>query len=400
MTRALANPDLISLAAGFVDQDTLPVESTQEAILAVFTDASTARQALQYGNNQGNPALRQALVDRLRSADQALGADLPISTDHVIITTGSNQLLHLINQTLFDPGDIVLVTAPTYLVLLGMLAAQSVQTLGITMDQLGIVPEALEDTLSRLNDVGELPRVKAIYLASYFDNPSSVNLTLSRRAKLVEVAQRWSRHGRIHLIEDTAYRELRYLGNDLPSLRSYDETGETVIVTGTFSKSFSPGLRIGWGILPKDLVEPIAQQKSNLDFGSPHLAQHVLHQVLRQGLWDQHVQILCENYSRKMEAMLEAMDEHFRPLQDVTWFRPQGGLYLWVTLPQHVKTGPDGPLLQQALDCGVLYVPGEYCFPTESNQHSNTIRLSFGAQTTEKLRHGVQALAEAVRPLV
>ena len=153
-----------------------------------------------------------------------------------------------------------------------------------------------------------MARVKAIYVTSYFDNPTSVTLSAPRRAELVKLAERWSRTSRIYLIEDAAYRPLRYAGDDLPSLRSYDTTGETVIEAETFSKSFAPGIRVGWGILPPALVEPIANLKGNFDFGSPHLNQRLMSAVLEMGLLDEHIARLKSGYQRKLAAMLAAAD--------------------------------------------------------------------------------------------
>jgi 2-aminoadipate transaminase len=213
----------------------------------------------------------------------------------------------------------------------------------------------------------------------------------------VEIAQRWSREHPLYLIEDAAYRELRYEGEDIPSLRAFDPTGETVIVAGTFSKSFSPGLRVGWGILPKRLVGPICEQKGNLDFGSPNLAQHLMHQVIEQGLYEPHIDTLRTAYREKQQAMLQAAEKYFSSLPDVRWHRPQGGLYVWLTLPESIDTGPAGTLFDRAIQHGMLYVAGQFCYPSEGPRQSNTIRLSFGVQTAPQIRRGMKMLAEAIR---
>ena len=399
MAQALAHPELISLAAGFVDQATLPVEPTQQALAAIFSDARRARAALQYGTTPGYPPLREAILARMVEADHALRSEAGLSTDQVVITAGSNQLLHLVGETLLDPGDIVLCAAPSYFVFLGMLANQGARSVGVAADEQGLIPEALEETLQRLDKADELSRVKAIYCTSYFDNPCSVSLAAERRPQIVEIAQRWSTEHRIYVIEDAAYRELRYSGDDLPSLRAYDGDGETVIVAGTFSKSYSPGIRVGWGVLPKALVGPVCEQKGNIDFGSPNFAQHLMHQVLDAGLFDKHVAQLRVSYRTKLEAMLAAADQYLAPLAGVDWIRPEGGLYVWLTLPEEIDAGPDGVLFRRAMEAGVLYVPGEYCFPVEGERKKNTIRLSFGVQPVENIERGMRALAEAIGSL-
>lgn len=399
MAQALAHPELISLAAGFVDQATLPLEATQQALETIFSNPRRARAALQYGTTPGFPPLREAILARMIEADHTLLSEAGLSIDQVVMTAGSNQLLHLVGETLLDPGDIVLCAAPSYFVFLGMLANQGARSVGVAADAEGLVPEALEEMLQRLDRAGELPRVKAIYCTSYFDNPCSVSLAAERRPQIVEIAQRWSTRQRIYVIEDTAYRELRYSGDDLPSLRAYDRTGETVIVAGTFSKSYSPGIRVGWGILPEALVGPVCEQKGNIDFGSPNLAQHLMHQVLDSGKFDEHVAHLRTSYRTKLAAMLTAADQYLTPLVGVEWIQPQGGLYVWLTLPDEIDAGPQGVLFRRAMDAGVLYVPGEYCFPVEGERKKNTIRLSFGVQPVENIQRGMRALAEAIGSL-
>ena len=400
MQQALSHPELISLAAGFVDGETLPEVPTRQAMDIILSSPDRARAALQYGTTIGYAPLREAVLARQLEADRVLAAEAGVSVDQVVVTAGSNQLLHLIGETLLDPGDIVLCGAPSYFVFLGTLANQGARSIGVPTDADGIVPEGLEAELARLELTGDLARVKAIYCTSYFDNPTSVSLSLARRPQLVEIAKRWSHGGRIYLIEDAAYRELRYTADDLPSLRAFDEDGQTVIVAGTFSKSFSPGIRVGWGILPEDLVEPVCEQKGNFDFGSPNFSQHLMHAVLAEGLFDAHVEGLRESYQTKLEAMLEGAEAHLAPLEGVTWSRPAGGLYVWLKLPESIDTGPNGPLWDRALEAGVMYVPGEYCYPREGPRKTNTIRLSFGVQPVEKIREGMEGLGRAIGLLI
>jgi 2-aminoadipate transaminase len=243
-----------------------------------------------------------------------------------------------------------------------------------------------------------LERVKAIYLVPYFDNPAGVTMLADRRAAVVHAAKRWSRRGKIHVISDEAYRELRYQGDDIPSPRVYDEAGDTVIVAGTFSKSFSPGIRVGWGILPTHLIGPVCDQKGNVDFGSPSFNQYLMAKVLELGLFESHVERIRAEYRKKLAAMLQAADRYLGPLADVQWIRPAGGLYVWVRLSERIDTGMQGRLFQAAVREGVLYVPGEYCYPSagEPVRH-NTLRLSFGVQSCAKIQEGVEKLARAIR---
>ncbi len=400
MAQSLAHPELISLAAGFVDQETLPSEPTRTALEALWSDPRRAAAALQYGTTIGHPPLREAVLDRMLRADGATAAEANLTLQQVIITAGSNQLLHLVSDILLDPGDIVISGAPTYFVYMGILGNLGARAIGVETDQDGLVPEAIEEELGRLDRAGELPRVKAIYAVTYYDNPRGVNVSAARRAALVELAKRWSVRGKIYLIEDAAYRELRYYGEDVPSLRSFDPEGDTVIHAGTFSKSYSPGIRVGWGILPRQLLEAAIAAKGNIDFGSPHFNQVLMATILELGLLDAHLEKLRDHYRQKIAATLEAAQQWLAPL-GVGWARPTGGLYVWLQLPEAVDTGISGPLFQRAVEEGVLYVPGECCYPLLGQPRRNhMIRLSFGVPTCPAIRQGVEALGRAVRKVL
>jgi len=401
MAKALAHPNLVSLAAGFTDQETLPVGPTQKALEILWSDPARALAALQYGTTIGYGPLREILLQRMLQADGRTAAELNVSTDHVVVTPGSNVLLFLVADTIFDPDDIVLCGAPSYFVFLGMLANLGVHAVGVETDGEGLIPEAVEEELARRAERDTLDRVKAVYVASYYDNPTSVTLSAERRAALVELARRYSRTHPIRIIEDTAYRELRYWGEDVPSMRSFDPEGRTVIVAGSFSKSFSPGVRVGWGILPPDLLGPVLSQKGNIDFGSPNFTQYLMYTVLSESLFEDHVEHIRASYREKIGAMFEAADRFLAPIGGISWVRPTGGLYVWLRLPEAIDTGLDGPLFDRAVDEGVLYVPGIYCYPSQSRVlPRNMIRLSFGVPSCQEIRCGVEALGRAIRQVV
>lgn len=397
MAKTLAHPELVSLAAGFVDQQTLPAEPTHQALEHIWTSGDRARAALQYGTTIGFAPLREAILQRMLRADGRSAGELNLATDQIVITAGSNQLLYHVGQCLLDPGDIVICGAPSYFVFLGTLENLQARAFGVEIDADGLIPRAVEELLEQLDRGGQLSRVKVIYVTPYYDNPSGVSVPAGRRGELVEIARRWSRDHRIYLIEDTAYRELRYYGDDIPSIRSFDPEGNTVVVAGTFSKSFSPGIRVGWGILPPPLVEPVLTQKGHFDFGSPHLNQVLMQAILELGLFDPHVETLRASYRAKIDAILEAADEFLGGIEGVKWVRPTGGLYVWLELPDDVDTGLQGRLFETAVEEGVLYVPGCYCYPPHGRPaRKNMIRLSFGIQSCESIRKGVRALGRAI----
>src|SRR6056297_813338 len=248
MAEALADPALISLAAGFVDAATLPTEAVAEAVARLMSQPAAARSALQYGENAGDATLRRLIAERY------LGEAAAGASEAMVLSAGSNQLLHLIAECLLDPGDIVLCAAPTYFVFLGALRDIGARSHGIATDAEGICPEALEAALEELAAAGELARVKMLYLVPYFDNPAGTNMPVARRLAILEVLGRWRARVGMALLVDNAYRDLRFAGiADVPSLTELGAAPEWTIETGTFSKNFSPGLRVGWGVLPEPL---------------------------------------------------------------------------------------------------------------------------------------------------
>lgn len=402
MQQGVANPDCISLAAGLVDQGSLPVPELSTALREILADESQAKHALQYGTTEGAYELREELLLKLASLEDVPAEQLGIDAGQIVVTTGSQQLLSLVGEVVLDPGDIVLVAAPTYFVYLGTLNGQGARIIPVETDNDGMRMDALENELERLQTAGELDRVKLIYLVSYYENPSGLSLSAERRQQVVEIARRWSKQQRIFVLEDAAYRELRYDGPKLPSIWSYDTTHKTVILAGTFSKTFSPGLRVGYGVLPRKLVGPICDRKGNEDFGSANFNQHLLARVMQQGLYESHVATLRALYTAKRDAMLRAADEYFADIPGVEWVHPHGGLYVWMTLPADCRTALDSPLFRSASqNHGVMYVPGEFSFagPLEDRPR-NHMRLSYGVQNEAGIDLGMQRLSTAVREVL
>jgi 2-aminoadipate transaminase len=402
MQQAVENPRLISLAAGLVDSETLPAAEVNQALAEVLRLPTSAQAALQYGTTQGYAPLRERLLGRTLALDNVTPAELALTTDDVVLTTGSQQLLYLLSELLLDPGDIVITEAPSYFVYQGTLNSQGVRTLSVPMDEQGMDTDALEELLARLERGGELERVRLIYVVDYYQNPSGLTLSLPRRQHLLELARRYSRRQRLFILEDAAYRELRYDGPDLPSIKSLESDNRHVILAMTFAKSCAPGLKTGYGLLPRELMAPLLRLKGNHDFGSNNLTQHLLDRLLASGSYDRHVRTLCEVYRKKRDVMLEALACEFRLWPEVRWTSPDGGLYVWLTFPPEVNTGPGGALMQAALREGVLYVPGQFCHVNGDNGPLPTCeaRLSFGVATPEQIREAVCRLGRAVTSVV
>jgi 2-aminoadipate transaminase len=315
-----------------------------------------------------------------------------------VVTTGSAQLIYLLCEALLDPGDIVLVESPTYFVFLGPVESRGARAIRIPIDEEGLCVDELEATLKRLESHGELERVKLIYTIPEHANPTGISLSAERRRPLLELARRWSKTHRIFVLEDAAYRGLSFGASEPPSIWSHDREGDTVILARTFSKTFSPGLKVGYGVLPPGLIDPILYLKANHDFGSANFNQRLLEQLLSDGSYDRHLARLTGLYGRKCEVFLSALEESIGPLDsEVHWTRPRGGLFVWMTLPEGLDTGFDGPLFARCVREGVIYVPGEHAFaPEPVPPPKNHIRLTFGVPSEAELVEGARRLAAAL----
>lgn len=403
MQQAVENPDLISLAAGLVDPASFPASDISETIAAILSETDSAQAALQYGTTNGYAPLRELLLHRTCGMDGLTPVELSLTPSNVVLTTGSQQLLYLVSEMLLDPGDIVITEAPSYFVYHGTLKSMGARVLSVPMDEDGMQTDALAELLEKLERSGDIARLKMIYVIDYFQNPSGRTMSLPRRQHLMELVRRYSKKQRIVVLEDAAYRELRFAGDDVPSLKSLDEDNQYVITAMTFSKPCSPGLKTGYGILPSELVGPLERFKGNHDFGSSNLAQHLVYRLLQTGAFDKHVEELRKVYQRKCTATLDALTEAFgtdgRDTTGMHWTHPTGGLYVWLSYPRHVNTGPKGKLMKAALHEGMLYVPGEFCYVHENNEPvpGHEIRLSFGVAQPDELREGIFRLARATR---
>lgn len=399
MAQALKFPDLVSLAAGFVDNATLPTEETVAAMARLSGNESLLRKSLQYDTAAGSAPFRDSLAQWCYRAHPTARPN----PERMILTAGSNQFLHLLAEAMLDPGDIVLAAAPTYFVFLGTLKGVEARAVGVYADEDGMCMDALEERLRQIADAGQASRVKAVYTVTDFDNPGGSTLSLARRQRLLDIVRRWrSEHGPLKIISDCAYQQLNYAGEPLPPILSLaDDAADFVIEAGTFSKSFSPGVRVGWGVVPEAMVERLLEIKSNMDFGSPHFNQVLMNEVVTSGAIDAHLPTILNGYQVKRDAMLGALDENLSEQSGVTWRKPSGGLYVWLTLPEHLDASDGGTLWNAATANGVLYVPGLYCYPSEGEPVCrNTIRLSFGVQSAESIGDGIQRLAKAIDTVV
>ncbi len=398
MQTALANPGLISLAAGFVDQQSLPHEATARVAAEILTDPVQGRRALQYGTTIGDVGLRREIVRLLERNERVESGTFDSILPRVVVTTGSAQLLYLVAEALLDPGDIVLCEAPTYFVFLGVIQTRGARAIGIEIDEGGMKLDALEATLAEIEARGELDRVKLIYTVTEHSNPTGISLEEDRRGPLLDLARRWSKRQRIFILEDAAYRGLNFEGDEPSSVWRHDPEGETVIYARTFSKTYSPGMKLGFGVLPAELVAPVISLKGNHDFGTTNLTQQILAKVLADGIYERHLQSLIGMYRRKRDTILEALEEQFGSFDgSVKWTKPNGGMFVWFSAPEGVDLGVKGPVVAKCLEHGVLYIPGSFAFPDEPGPvPSNFARICFGVPSEAELVEGVRRLSAAL----
>ncbi len=400
---AVQNRNVISLAAGLVDEQTLPVGEVRKLTERILSDELSGQKALQYGTTPGLIELREAVIRHVCELDGVSAEDMSITPDNVIIGSGSQQLLYIITDILVDPGDIVITEWPSYFVYTGLLTSLGASVRAVEMDNDGMSIKSLKNTLEELKRSGDLGRVKIVYLCDYYQNPTGITLSPERREELLEVVRSYSTEHRICILEDAAYRELSCEGRAPRSIKSYEPNNTMVVLAQTFSKSFSPGLKTGFSILPDELSEAVLDQKSCHDFGSSNFAQHLILRAIRSGDYAGHVEVLRRRYMDKRDAMLTSLRENlgdFEPEQ-TSWTTPGGGLYVYLTLPERIDTGPNGNLFKAALSEGVVYVPGEYCYGPDPRRRPerNHMRLTFATVDEQSIHEGIARLRRAIRSL-
>jgi len=363
-------PDIISFAGGMPDPQVFPVAALDEATRRVF--AADAAGALQYNTTDGYPPLKQMVIERMKKRG------VTVTPEEVLITSGSQQGIELIAKVLLDPGDTVLMENPSYLAAIQIFGGFQARLAAVDIDEQGIPVEGLDEALTRENP-------KLLYVLPNFQNPTGVSLARERRRALVETA---ARRG-VPVVEDDAYGELRYLGSDIEPIKAFD-TENVVLYLGTISKIISPGLRIGWVVGAPEILEKMIFCKQGGDVHTNSLAQRLVVEYYRSGVMESHIDVIRENYGRKRSLMLERMREYFPA--GVEWTEPEGGMFVWVTLPPGMSAIE---LLERAVERKVAFVPGAPFFPRGGGE--NTLRLNFSNATEENIDAGIRRLGEAMR---
>ena len=369
-----ARPDVISLAGGLPDTSTFPPKTFAAQMTRIAQES--AAEALQYGPTEGFRETVDCIIE-------VMGAEgmLPDPED-VIVTTGGQQAIDLICKALVDPGDAVICEAPTYPGAIPVFCSYEAETIQIECDSEGMRIEQLEAALERLDIEGRRP--KLIYSVPSFQNPAGVTMTLERRQRLVELA----RKRELLVVEDNPYGLLRFGGDPLPPLYQLDG-GDFVVYVGTFSKILSPGIRLGWAVMPPPVMEKVVLGKQASDLCTSTLTQYFVREYFAEGRWREYVASLVDLYRERRDAMLDALRAHFPP--QASWTEPEGGLFIWATLPPYIDTSD---LLAKALREDVAFVPGAAAYV--DGRGRNSMRLNFSAGSEDEIREGIRRIGKVV----
>jgi 2-aminoadipate transaminase len=369
-----ARPEVISLAGGLPDTSTFPADSFAAQMTRIAHESSA--EALQYGPTEGFEETKACILE-------VMGAEgMTPDPDDLIVTTGGQQAIDLITKTLVNPGDPVICEAPTYPGAVPTFCSYEADVRQVSTDDDGMRIDELEELLADLSAGGRRP--KFIYSVPSFQNPAGVTLSEERRRRLVELA----REHEVLIVEDNPYGLLRYDGEPQPTLYSLDG-GDYVLYLGTLSKILSPGIRIGWVAAPPPVLEKIGLGKQAADLCTSTLSQYFVREYFGEGRWREYIEDLVEIYRARRDAMLDALDRHF-PEQS-TWTRPEGGLFLWATLPDYIDTTD---LLAKALRENVAFVPGRAAYV--DGRGANSMRLNFSASDEKVLQEGIRRIGRVV----
>ncbi len=371
-------PGMISFGGGFPAPEVFPVEEFTRASKYVLENLGA--EALQYGSTEGYVPLRQ-MISR-----HSIRSGMQVNINNILITTGSQQALDLLGKIFINRGDRILVESPTYLGALQAWNAYGAEYISVPVDEYGMRTDLLEDALRT--------GPKFIYVLPNFQNPTGTTLPFERRMKLIELADRYG----VPIIEDDPYGQLRYEGEDIPSVEILDSrmreqngtyTGN-VIYLSTFSKILAPGLRLAWVVAPDNVIHKLALAKQGTDLNTSTFNQIVAHEVGQHGFIDRHVEMMRKVYLERRNAMVDSLEENMP--EGVSWTRPQGGLFLWVTLPEPFNSTE---LLPQVIEDNVAYVPGEFFHADGTGK--NTMRLNFSYCSPEKINEGISRLGKAFK---
>lgn len=365
-----SRPEVVSLAGGMPYISALPLDAVGEVLGDLVVQRGAT--ALQYGSGQGDPGLRQHICGVM--ALEGISA----SPDDVVVTVGSQQGLDLVSRVFLDPGDIVVAEAPSYVGALGTFSSAQAEVVHVAMDTDGLVPEALRGTLAELSAAGR--RAKLLYTVPNYHNPAGVSLSEPRRDEVLAIAAEYD----LLVLEDNPYGLLGFGRDPVRALRARDAA--RVVYLGSFSKTFAPGLRVGWVLAPHAVREKLVLASEAQILCPPSFNQLAVCAYLETQPWREQIKVFQELYRERRDAMLEALEHHLPP--GVTWTEPDGGFYTWVTLPEGLDSKA---MLPRSVQARVAYVPGTAFFADGAGERH--LRLSYCYPAPDRIREGVRRLA-------
>jgi len=375
LLKVTRRPNIISFAGGLPDPQTFPLKDLEDISCQLLREKGAI--ALQYGPTEGEALLREEIAKWMTHEKAS------IKPENILITAGSQQGLDIVSKIFLDPNDIVVMELPTYIGGLQAFNAYRAKMIGIPQDDEGMRMDLLEKSLARLAKRNKKP--KFIYAVPDFQNPSGVTMSLERRESLLQIAYQY----KVPILEDSPYRDLRFAGENVPAIYSLD-TQNHIIVLGTFSKLLCPGLRMAWIMAPAEWMDRMVVAKQGMDLCSPTYTQLLVAEYLRRGLLPKQIAKIRRLYSKKLEAMLQALKQHMP--EGVKWSKPRGGLFLWIELPEKMSAND---LFPKAIENKVAYVVGSafHC----NGKGQNTMRLNFSYPTEQQIAEGIQRLAQMLK---
>lgn len=364
----LQHPDPVYFGDGSPAPEMMPVAQLRAASAHAW---ESAPKVLGYGESDGYAPLRELIVERMKPRGIAATAE------DIIVTPGSTQGIELAARIMLDPGDVVILENPTFLGAIQTFEAYEPRFVPIDVDEHGMQIDALERALA------SKPRAKLIYTIPTFQNPTGTTLPLDRRQRMIELAHDYG----VLIVEDDPYGELQYDGEIVPPLRALDPD---VLHLGTFSKTIAPAVRTGWTVAPTTLKTYLLAARELIDIHNDRITMRTIYHTAADGYLDAHLPAARALYKSRRDVMLAALEEHMP--EGVTWSRPNGGFFVWVTLPEHIDVVE---LLGQAAHNGVIFFPGHWFYPHQDRRH--TLRLSFSTVPEERIRLGIERLGETIR---
>jgi len=378
LLKLTTQPNIISFAGGLPAPSTFPVEDLKDASARVFEKYSAS--ALQYGATEGDVELKKEII----KFEEKEGNKL--TPDKLLIVSASQQALDLAAKVFLDPDDIVIVGRPTYVGAIGTFNSYRGKIIGIPFspEDDGMDMDALRTTV---NKAGKGGKIKFIYVIPDFQNPSGICWSLQKREELLDIAYEFG----LLIIEDSPYREIRFMGDPVPSIYSMD-TEDQVICLKTFSKILVPGTRLGWVMAPETIISKFVMAKQAMDLCTNTLGQKMMAEYMKTGKLEQQIKNTIKLYGRKRECMLNAMDREMPKRPDITWTKPEGGLFLWLRLPEFINTDE---LFHKAVAENVAYVVGSAFYG--EHPEMNAMRINFSYSSFEEIEEGVKRLAKVIK---